>query len=815
MGTYKEAFRKLVNGFERENSITYTFYDFSNKKFERNAQSRICHVSFKDEGDYNRDALLMVFTIGNNVGRTVIQSEGSSTANPSSTYPQKIGALRLAKENNWKYIAVAVSAEDFDNETIRDYVVSIESTSYGKATVCVIDDCIEALEKNNKPDFYRCRKKAGRDEYTLAFIKKEKLIDYICFFDNRVESELINEVSNTSSIEEEEIFEHNLYGMHIKLQNDALSDSNPHICIGWSKIGDMSDITTREELDSRYESAYPNEKVRKKAQDLGQIWRFVKEMKIGDYVVFSNGDTCHIGRIVSDYYFDNAQNTNQDPDYVNVRDVEWLKKDIRKSDLSEVFQNSLGAAMSVFRLNDYKSAVNDLLNDTYVKDELLLEEIEEEDIFSGFEPWLTSPNNPDYTGKQKYGGYARALVKLVDFMLSKNLIEDTDLNDKNIEKYISWVQIYEGSQEAKDFDVRKNSNKAGSAALKKYVKYIKYLITPHVIKFDYLTTKGTSINKIFFGTPGCGKSYHIEHEILGKDNDTKEYVGEYSNERVIRTTFYQDYSNTDFVGQILPKIVKGESGEQDVVEYIFNPGPFTLALIQAISNPTNKVALVIEEINRGNAPAIFGDIFQLLDRDENGISEYGIVNVSMMDYLNAYEFTVDGEKKRYTFSEIKIPGNMDIFATMNTSDQNVYTLDTAFVRRWDKEKIRNSFKNCTFKAMPIPGMPQYTWEEFVTSINKCIAGHLEDLQVNEDKQIGAFFVKESLLASKDSEKFAYKVFDYLWSDVAKLDHGIFFNHFDTLESLIDAYKTSGVGVFKTGVFEAKATVSAEEEENNE
>ena len=471
--------------------------------------------------------------------------------------------------------------------------------------------------------------------------------------------------------------------------------------------------------------------------------------------------------------------------------------------------------MSVFRLNDYKSAVNDLLNDTYVKDELLLEEIEEEDIFSGFEPWLTSPNNPDYTGKQKYGGYARALVKLVDFMLSKNLIEDADLNDKNIEKYISWVQIYEGSQEAKDFDVNKNSNKAGSAALKKYVKYIKYLITPHAIKFDYLTTKGTSVNKIFFGMPGCGKSYYIEHEILGKDNDTKEYVGEYSNERVIRTTFYQDYSNTDFVGQILPKIVKGESGEQDVVEYIFNPGPFTLALIQAISNPTKKVALVIEEINRGNAPAIFGDIFQLLDRDENGISEYGIVNVSMMDYLNAYEFTVDGEKKRYTFSEIKIPGNMDIFATMNTSDQNVYTLDTAFVRRWDKEKIRNSFKNCTFKAMPIPGMPQYTWEEFVTSINKCIAGHLEDLQVNEDKQIGAFFVKESLLASKDSEKFAYKVFDYLWSDVAKLDHGIFFNHFDTLESLIDAYKTSGVGVFKTGVFEAKATVSAEEEENNE
>ena len=449
-----------------------------------------------------------------------------------------------------------------------------------------------------------------------------------------------------------------------------------------------------------------------------------------------------------------------------------------------------------------------------VADEANDEEIEE-DIFSGFEPWLTSYNNPDFTGKQKYAGYAKALVKLIGFMHEHNLIDDADLNDKNVEKYNSWIEIYDSSEEAKDYDEKKLSSKAGSAALKKYVKYIEYLISPHAEPFDYSTTKGASINKIFFGTPGCGKSYHIEYDILGKDNDTKKYVGAYSKERIIRTTFYQDYSNTDFVGQILPKVVKGTNGEKDTVEYIFNPGPFTLALIQAISNPTKKVALVIEEINRGNAPAIFGDIFQLLDRDENSISEYGIVNVSMMDYLNAYEFIVDGEKKRYAFSEIKIPGNMDIFATMNTSDQNVYTLDTAFVRRWDKVKIKNSFKNCKFKDTPVPGMARYTWEEFVTSINNWIAKHLEDLQVNEDKQIGAFFVKASLLAENDAEKFAYKVFDYLWSDVAKLDHGIFFNPYDTLENLIDAYKTNGVGVFKTGIFEARAAVSAEEEENNE
>ena len=173
-----------------------------------------------------------------------------------------------------------------------------------------------------------------------------------------------------------DVFNRNLFGIHIKLPNDALSETNPHICIGWSGMGDLSTITTKEDLSARYEATWPNEKVRKKGQDIGQIWRFVKEMQIGDYVVFANGDTCHIGKITSDYYFDNSANANQDDDYVNIRDMEWLKKDIRKSDLSEVFQNSLGAAMSVFRLNDYKSAVNDLLNDTYVKDELLLEEIE-------------------------------------------------------------------------------------------------------------------------------------------------------------------------------------------------------------------------------------------------------------------------------------------------------------------------------------------------------------------------------------------------------------------------------------------------------
>lgn len=205
---------------------------------------------------------------------------------------------------------------------------------------------------------------------------------------NSIHSEIHTDTdldNNTSTENYNDIFNHSVYGMHIKLQNDALSDDNPHVCIGWSGMGDLSDITTKDDLASKYDATWSDVKPRKKGQDVGQVWRFIKEMQIGDYVVFSCGDTCHIGRITSDYYFDDTANENQHPDYTNIRDVEWLKKDIRKSDLSQALQNSLGAAMSVFGLNDYKSAIYALLNDTYVKDEVIdgedvSEVITEEDI---------------------------------------------------------------------------------------------------------------------------------------------------------------------------------------------------------------------------------------------------------------------------------------------------------------------------------------------------------------------------------------------------------------------------------------------------
>lgn len=283
------------------------------------------------------------------------------------------------------------------------------------------------------------------------------------------------------------------------------------------------------------------------------------------------------------------------------------------------------------------------------------------------------------------------------------------------------------------------------------------------------------INKIFYGTPGCGKSYYVENTVLSQEGINKNFV--------YRTTFYQDYTNTDFVGQIRPKI-----NNQGNVTYEFNPGPFTLALKNAFENPNENVALIIEELNRGNAPNIFGDIFQLLDRQKNGTSRYRITNVNIQDYLK--------NKSSYKKDYIDIPKNLFIFATMNTSDQNVFTLDTAFKRRWKFKKIDNIFlKEDKIGNKYVPGLKNINWEKFVKTINKHIIKHATSLSA-ENKQLGKYFVDEDLLMNDENdendeklEEFAYKVFEYLWTDVTKFNRSDWF--VDDIKSLDDLiYKYS-------------------------
>lgn len=308
--------------------------------------------------------------------------------------------------------------------------------------------------------------------------------------------------------------------------------------------------------------------------------------------------------------------------------------------------------------------------------------------------------------------------------------------------------------------------------------------------FDSEIKNGKNI--VVYGTPGCGKSFYVQNSLLTSFDVAND------EQHRIRTTFYQDYTNTDFVGQIIPKVKEDKS-----VTYEFNPGPFALAMKMAIERPNEPVALVIEELNRGNAASIFGDIFQLLDRTEEGKSQYKITNVNLQDYLNKVF-----KDKNIHFDYIVIPSNLYIVATMNTSDQNVFTLDTAFKRRWKFEKLPNVFaKDHEYAEYYVPGMTGVTWRHLVDSINRYIVKNADELS-SEDKQLGVYFIgKETLCKEQTGEtdvvkkkEFAYKLLEYLWDDVAKYNHVDWFGpDIKTLDQLIVEYMENGQKVFLDGI----------------
>ena len=275
-------------------------------------------------------------------------------------------------------------------------------------------------------------------------------------------------------------------------------------------------------------------------------------------------------------------------------------------------------------------------------------------------------------------------------------------------------------------------------------------------------------NILLYGVPGCGKSYTIKTEYCDDDDHME------------RVVFHPDYTNSDFVGQILPRVDEGH------VEYRFEPGPFTRILKKAVESPDESFYLVVEEINRGNAPAIFGDIFQLLDRDESGCSEYGVSNENISNYVYGDAIT-----------KIKIPGNLFVLATMNTSDQNVFTLDTAFKRRWTMRMIENNIDACEYADRQICAWG-ITWGTFAKTINKKITELGENNLSNEDNRLGAYFVREADL--NDAERFGEKILMYLWNDAFKFDHDkVFKAEYRTLDELISGFIRVGFAVFSNDI----------------
>jgi len=267
-------------------------------------------------------------------------------------------------------------------------------------------------------------------------------------------------------------------------------------------------------------------------------------------------------------------------------------------------------------------------------------------------------------------------------------------------------------------------------------------------------------NRILFGAPGTGKSFTLNREKDDLLGDSGEYE---------RITFHPDYSYANFVGTYKPV------PQQDAITYAYVPGPFMRTYVKALksgaTSSPHPVLLIIEEINRANVAAVFGDVFQLLDRGDDDSSEYPIqASEDMKKYLSS---ELGGEPCEY--NEIRIPDNMFIWATMNSADQGVFPMDTAFKRRWDFTYlgIDDSEEGISGKKV-ILGQGEYRRVVEWNALRKAINNELLTYKVNEDKLMGPYFISKKNLPEGDAidpavftRVFKNKVIMYLFDDAAK------------------------------------------------
>ncbi len=301
------------------------------------------------------------------------------------------------------------------------------------------------------------------------------------------------------------------------------------------------------------------------------------------------------------------------------------------------------------------------------------------------------------------------------------------------------------------------------------------------------------LQMITYGAPGTGKS-----------DATRKKTKEYPAEQTIRTTFHPDSDYSTFVGAYKP--TKGEKGD---ITYEFTPQPFMQAYIKAWENPSAPVFLVIEEINRGNCAQIFGDIFQLLDRNSKGFSSYEITpDRDIQDFIAKQKLVIkditneEGEDisdKLMSGKLMSLPSNLYIWATMNTSDQSLFPIDSAFKRRWEWDYVPIEHQpGTTWKITNQNGL--YDWWSFLQAINSKI----NEATQSEDKKLGYFFAMADENGEISAKTFVGKVIFYLWNDVFK-DTEFSDDIFKSYEKTETGYKTISFSAFflSKGVIDEK------------
>lgn len=380
----------------------------------------------------------------------------------------------------------------------------------------------------------------------------------------------------------------------------------------------------------------------------------------------------------------------------------------------------------------------------------------------------------------KFPEFINKLEKLKRLNIALNYLDETPESIRNIlsnlnVKFINSFNKFEAMFDDDNYNKSPNLDIVG----------LNEQLQQHTPK----TKMKTYQQKILFGSPGTGKSYQIDKHIIPYELliDVEKMPA-----NVIKTVFHPEYTYGDFVGKLMPITVGGN------VQYKFYEGHFLKALSQAYKNiiaaqendsEIEKVALVIDEINRGNSAAIFGTIFQLLDRNPDGWSSYEVsVNEIIFNKLLdsiGIEMEKSGTFKYEKLSHdpkelqdklkflncnfesrtIKIPPNLSILASMNTSDSSIYYMDSAFKRRWEWEFIDVDPDN-TVSAEGVAFSNRDEWKTFIGKLNTFIKSNHKSIRGIEDKQIGHFFITDDVIQKSSVQN---KLMFFLWDSVFNRD----------------------------------------------
>lgn len=301
--------------------------------------------------------------------------------------------------------------------------------------------------------------------------------------------------------------------------------------------------------------------------------------------------------------------------------------------------------------------------------------------------------------------------------------------------------------------------------------------------------------RIFFGAPGTGKSYKL-------NEDAKHYFGD----NFKRVTFHPNYMYSNFVGQYKPYPVEDNP---EKITYKFVPGVLIRQIVEAFDNPDKNYLVIIEEINRANVAAVFGDLFQLLDRSNDGESEYSIaVTKELQDYFRNESFVKSSlfeelQNKLNDFSELYLPHNLYIWATMNSADQGVMPMDTAFKRRWEftylgvNDAADNNAAEFEKYVFEVNGV-KYNWDMYRRGIND----RLSRLNIPEDKLLGPYFLSKNILTNENKSYIAdvlkNKVLMYLYEDAGRAFRGRLFREgsYNTYSQLCAEFDKDPLSIFK-------------------